>query len=34
MEVDKVDQSFEALLLEILSAWQITVQKLGTITDA
>ncbi len=30
-EVDKVDQSFEALLLEILSAWQITVPKLGTI---
>lgn len=31
-ELDKVDQSFEALLLEILSAWQITVPKLGTIT--
>jgi MoxR-like ATPase len=30
-EVDKVDQSFEALLLEILSAWQITVPRLGTI---
>ena len=30
-EVDKVDHSFEALLLEILSAWQITVPKLGTI---
>jgi MoxR-like ATPase len=30
-EVDKVDQGFEALLLEILSAWQITVPKLGTI---
>jgi len=30
-EVDKVDQSFEALLLEILSAWQVTVPKLGTI---
>jgi hypothetical protein len=30
-ELDKVDQGFEALLLEILSAWQITVPKLGTI---
>lgn len=30
-ELDKVDHSFEALLLEILSAWQITVPKLGTI---
>ena len=30
-EVDKVDQGFEAMLLEILSAWQITVPKLGTI---
>ena len=30
-EIDKVDQEFEALLLEILSAWQITVPKLGTI---
>ena len=30
-EVDKVDHTFEALLLEILSAWQITVPKLGTI---
>ena len=30
-EVDKVDQGFEALLLEILSAWQITVPKLGAI---
>src|SRR5215472_3155094 len=28
-ELDKVDQDFEALLLEILSAWQITVPKLG-----
>ncbi len=33
-EIDKVDQGFEALLLEILSAWQITVPKLGTITAA
>lgn len=31
-EIDKVDQGFEALLLEILSAWQITVPKLGTIS--
>ena len=30
-EIDKVDQAFEALLLEILSAWQVTVPKLGTI---
>jgi len=29
-ELDKVDHAFEALLLEILSAWQITVPKLGT----
>jgi MoxR-like ATPase len=33
-ELDKVDHSFEALLLEILSAWQVTVPKLGTITAA
>jgi MoxR-like ATPase len=31
-ELDKVDQGFEALLLEILSAWQVTVPKLGTLT--
>jgi MoxR-like ATPase len=31
-ELDKVDQEFEALLLEILSAWQVTVPKLGTIS--
>jgi MoxR-like ATPase len=30
-ELDKVDQAFEAMLLEILSAWQITIPKLGTI---
>jgi MoxR-like ATPase len=30
-ELDKVDQPFEAMLLEILSAWQVTVPKLGTI---
>jgi MoxR-like ATPase len=33
-ELDKVDHGFEALLLEILSAWQITVPKLGTVTAA
>jgi MoxR-like ATPase len=30
-ELDKVDHAFEAMLLEILSAWQITLPKLGTI---
>jgi len=30
-ELDKVGQAFEALLLELLSAWQLTVPKLGTI---
>ena len=30
-ELDKVDQAFEAMLLEILSAWQVTVPNLGTI---
>lgn len=30
-ELDKVNHEFEALLLEILSAWQMTVPKLGTI---
>ena len=30
-ELDKVDQAFEAMLLEILSVWQVTVPKLGTI---
>ena len=30
-ELDKVDYLIEALLLEILSAWQITVPKLGTV---
>lgn len=33
-EVDKADQAFEALLLEVLSSWQITVPKLGTIRVA
>jgi len=31
-EIDKADHSFEALLLEILSVWQVTVPKLGTVT--
>lgn len=30
-ELDKVGHAFEALLLEVLSAWQITIPKLGTI---
>jgi MoxR-like ATPase len=30
-ELDKVDYGFEALLLEVLSAWQITVPKLGRV---
>jgi MoxR-like ATPase len=30
-ELDKADHAFEAMLLEILSAWQVTVPKLGTI---
>jgi MoxR-like ATPase len=30
-ELDKVDQAFEAMLLELLSAWQLSVPKLGTI---
>lgn len=30
-ELDKVDQAFEALLLELLSVWQLSVPKLGTI---
>src|SRR5205085_11456721 len=30
-ELGKVDQKFEALLLEILSDWQITRAKLGTV---
>jgi MoxR-like ATPase len=31
-EIDKVDDGFEALLLEILSEWQITIPRLGTVT--
>ena len=30
-ELDKVDQAFEALLLELLSVWQLSIPKLGTI---
>jgi MoxR-like ATPase len=31
-ELDKVDMEFEAMLLELLSAWQLSVPKLGTVT--
>ena len=30
-ELDKVDQAFEAVLLELLSAWRLSIPKLGTI---
>jgi MoxR-like ATPase len=30
-ELDKVDQSFEAMLLELLSVWQLSIPKLGVI---
>jgi len=30
-EIDKVDQEFEALLLELLSDWQLSIPKLGTV---
>ncbi|SNS40160.1 AAA domain (dynein-related subfamily) [Granulicella rosea] len=30
-ELDKVDDGFEAMLLEILSAWQLSVAELGTV---
>jgi MoxR-like ATPase len=30
-EIDKVDQAFEALLLELLSVWQLSIPRLGTI---
>src|SRR5713226_7706410 len=30
-ELDKVDYAFESMLLELLSAWQLSVPKLGTI---
>ena len=31
-ELDKVDQAFEAMLLELLSVWQLSIPKLGTIS--
>jgi MoxR-like ATPase len=30
-EVDKVDEEFESMLLEVLSEWQISIPKLGTV---
>ena len=30
-EIDKVDYAFEALLLELLSAWTISISKMGTV---
>ena len=30
-ELDKVDQAFEALLLELLSVWQLSIPKLGAV---
>jgi MoxR-like ATPase len=33
-ELDKVDHAFEAMLLELLSVWQLSVPKLGTIHQA
>jgi MoxR-like ATPase len=33
-EVDRADDEFEALLLEVLSDWSVTVPELGTITAA
>src|SRR5215471_17790328 len=30
-EIDKVDHEFEALLLELLSDWQLSIPKLGTV---
>src|SRR5260370_24682608 len=31
-EIDKVDHEFEALLLELLSDWQLSIPKLGTVS--
>jgi hypothetical protein len=31
IELDKVDHAFEALLLELLSVWQLSIPKLGTL---
>ena len=33
-EIDKVDQAFEAMLLELLSVWRLSIPKLGTIEPA
>ena len=30
-ELDKVDQTFEAMLLELLSVWRLSIPKLGTV---
>ena len=30
-ELDKVDEGFEAMLLEILSAWQLSIPEFGTV---
>src|SRR5215471_3288083 len=30
-ELDKVDQAFEAMLLEVLSVWQLSIPKLGLV---
>jgi MoxR-like ATPase len=30
-EIDKVDHAFEAMLLELLSVWQLSIPKLGTV---
>src|SRR5438132_14087622 len=30
-ELDKVDPAFEAMLLELLSVWQLSIPKLGTV---
>jgi hypothetical protein len=31
-EIDRVDRAFEALLLEVLSDWQLSIPKLGTVS--
>jgi MoxR-like ATPase len=30
-ELDKVDQAFDAMLLELLSEWRLSIPKLGTV---
>ena len=32
-ELDKVDEGFEAMLLEILSAWQLSIPEFGTVSE-